>query len=192
MDIFYAVDKTVKLLDKTVFSYQDIPDASNRENEIPFLLTYDLEKYGLTEKSEVFTADACMFTIVNDELKVLLIQRGNHPFKGYWCLPGGFVDSTDDTIAAASVRELAEETGIEAVNPEFVGVYNYSWRDPRMENIISTCYAFFVKEEQTAVGSDDATDAAWVSVEDVLADKIQVGFDHKLLIMHSVKKLFLT
>ena len=38
------------------------------------------------------TVDIVIFTIDDDDLKVLLIQRGNEPFKGKWALPGGFVE----------------------------------------------------------------------------------------------------
>lgn len=173
------------------FWYEKLQDSSTREGELEFVLTYDMAKYGLTEESRVYTADACMFTDLGGELKVLLIQRGNHPYKGYWCLPGGFVDSTDTDAGAAAVRELAEETGVVVdVNPVFVGLYNYPWRDPRMENIISTCYAFYVEEEAIAAGADDAVDAAWVNVRDVLDGTLPVGFDHKLLILDSVLKVF--
>lgn len=52
----------------------------------------------------------------NDE--VLLIQRGKPPREGEWSLPGGRIE-WGETAAAAALRELAEETGIEA---ELVGL----------------------------------------------------------------------
>mgnify|MGYP003304210065 CR=1 FL=1 len=58
------------------------------------------------------TAD-CVVMTKESEPKVLLIQRGNEPFKGCWALPGGFMEM-DETLEECARRELKEETGWEA------------------------------------------------------------------------------
>ena len=58
------------------------------------------------------TVDAVVFRFVGSKVQVLLIQRGNEPYKGKWALPGGFVDM-DEELEDAVVRELAEETGLD-------------------------------------------------------------------------------
>jgi len=59
------------------------------------------------------TVDVVVFTIENDELKVLLIQRDHEPFEGQWAIPGGFIE-IDERLSDAAKRELKEETGVSA------------------------------------------------------------------------------
>ena len=56
------------------------------------------------------TAD-CIVITKEAEPKVLLIQRGDDPFKGAWAFPGGFMDM-DETTEQCAIRELEEETGL--------------------------------------------------------------------------------
>jgi len=44
--------------------------------------------------------------------EILLVKRGRRPYRGKWCLPTGFVES-GESIEAAAMRELEEETGIQ-------------------------------------------------------------------------------
>ncbi|WP_035442108.1 NUDIX hydrolase [Asticcacaulis sp. YBE204] len=53
---------------------------------------------------------------------VLLIRRGREPRKGHWSIPGGKVDRFEP-MEATALRELREETGIEAALGPLIGVY---------------------------------------------------------------------
>ena len=50
--------------------------------------------------------------VLNDRREVLLVKRRREPHQGMWCLPMGFAELSE-TIAAAALRELEEETGVE-------------------------------------------------------------------------------
>lgn len=50
--------------------------------------------------------------LIFDESKILLVERGKEPLKGWWSLPGGIVE-TGETLDAAVRREVLEETGLE-------------------------------------------------------------------------------
>nr|WP_321408946.1 NUDIX hydrolase [uncultured Carboxylicivirga sp.] len=108
--------------------------------------------------------------------KILLIQRGNDPFKGKWALPGGFVDM-DEELKLAALRELQEETGIENVEVKQFRTYGAVNRDPR-HRTISIVYTGFVEDELECTGQDDAADAQWFTLENLP----ELAFDHKLII----------
>ena len=63
------------------------------------------------------TVDVVIFSLVDDDLQVLLIKRKLPPFAGMWAIPGGFVRMAE-SLEEAAARELAEETGVKDVYME--------------------------------------------------------------------------
>lgn len=136
------------------------------------------------------TVDLSIFTILDDELNVLLIKRGNHPDKGKWALPGGFVD-VNESLDQAAARELQEETGLEFKNDSYleqVKTYGYPGRD-RRGFIVSTLYAALIPEVPAPVAGDDAAEAEFVPVAKVLSGGIDLAFDHFELIRDSYERI---
>ena len=71
----------------------------------------ETEKYDVTQyERPSVTVDVVISSVIEGELKVLLIKRRNWPFEGMWAIPGGFVDM-DEPLEDAAARELYEETG---------------------------------------------------------------------------------
>ena len=130
------------------------------------------------------TTDVLLITR-NKPQKVLLIQRGNDPYKGKWALPGGFVDMDED-LKEAALRELEEETGISDVEVTQFRTYGGVDRDPR-HRTISVVYTGFVSIELECIGQDDAADARWFDLND-LPD---LAFDHALIIKEATEYLSL-
>ncbi len=127
------------------------------------------------------TADVALLALRGGErrprLEVLLIQRGRPPFEGSWALPGGFVDRDED-LPAAAARELAEETGVEGVRLEQVGVIGTPGRDPRGHTVTALYVAGFRDGDSTVSAGDDAADARWFPIERLPA----LAFDHGELV----------
>src|SRR5689334_24954449 len=107
-------------------------------------------------ETPLIAADAVVF---DDTGGVLLIRRKNPPFQGQYALPGGFVE-LGETTEAAALRELKEETNVDAREPELIGVYSGPNRDPR-HHCISIAYLVFVHEAKPVAG-DDAAGAEFV------------------------------
>jgi ADP-ribose pyrophosphatase YjhB (NUDIX family) len=59
---------------------------------------------------------------ITDDGRVLLIRRGFEPGRGLWAQPGGFLE-VDETVTEGAVRETVEETGLDVVPSEIVGLY---------------------------------------------------------------------
>ena len=74
------------------------------------------------------TVDTVIFTIKDNELKVLLIKRSIEPFKGSWALPGGFVREKENLDQAAN-RELEEETGLKLTSEVTYFISNKTLRE---------------------------------------------------------------
>ena len=117
------------------------------------------------------TAD-CIVITKEAEPKVLLIQRGNEPFKGCWAFPGGFMDM-DETTEHCAVRELKEETGLAVSDLHQIGTYSKIDRDPRGRTI-SVAYLVIIDSPVEVTGQDDATKAEWFPITNLP----HLAFDH--------------
>ena len=118
------------------------------------------------------TADIIVLKKSNHEHFVLLIERKHPPFEGMWALPGGFLDM-DETLEAAALRELQEETGITGVELSQFHTFSKVDRDQR-HRTITTVFWGFTDDTIAIEAGDDATKAQWFSM-----DKLPpLAFDH--------------
>lgn len=161
----------------------------NMLNEEEFLRDYPKDKY----PSFAMTCDMVILTIHNGELSVLLVRRGGHPYRGSWALPGGFVGINESAENAAH-RELAEETGldIDDIYLEQLRTYSAPGRDPRMR-VVSTAYLAFLPAVATVTAGDDAADARFFPVKDILTpadeeERVFLAFDHEKILADGVER----
>ncbi len=159
---------------------------TNGVTEKQFLNDYDITAFDRPS----MTVDMLLFTVANEEaesyrklpkktLRVLLIQRKEHPFINKWALPGGFV-KMDESLEKAAYRELKEETGVDNAYLEQLYTSGAVNRDPR-GRIISTSYMSLVDfNEVYAKAGSDAVDAKWFEVDYTLKreerDMTEKGF----------------
>jgi 8-oxo-dGTP diphosphatase len=125
------------------------------------------------------TADC---VVITDEVepKVLLIQRGDQPFKGGWAFPGGFMNM-DETTEQCAVRELEEETGLRLSKIQQIGAYSKVDRDPRGRTI-TVAYLAIVDTPVAVTGQDDAAKAEWWPLSSLPI----LAFDHDEIISDAI------
>lgn len=162
------------------------------KDEAAFLRTYRPERFPRPS----VTVDVVALCIVDGELRVLLVRRGEHPFKGAWALPGGFVRVGDghkdqgEDLDAAAARELEEETGLAAsdVLLEQLGAFGDAGRDPRMRVITVAYYALIRPDLVPLVkAGGDAAQVDWHAVANL--SRIKVAFDHEDIISRAVARV---
>lgn len=129
------------------------------------------------------TAD-CVVMTKEDVPQVLLVERGNEPYKGCWALPGGFMNM-DESAEQCAIRELKEETGLDVEKVWQIGAYSKVDRDPRGRNVC-VAYLAIVDKPAAVSGQDDAAKAQWFHI-DALPP---LAFDHED-IMRDAKALYL-
>ena len=117
---------------------------------------------------------------IDSKGRVLLIRRGNEPFRGFYALPGGFV-RVGETVEDACRRELIEETGVKAGRLRLVGVYSDPNRDPR-GHTVSVAYLARVRTGAAAAGSDAAA-VEWVA----RWKRIELAFDHRQILSDAIR-----
>jgi 8-oxo-dGTP diphosphatase len=142
------------------------------------------------------TVDIVVFTVLDTDLKVLLVERGAEPYQGRWALPGGFVqvrhgaDQGEDVETAAH-RELAEETGLPQGTVYLEQLYTFGrpGRDPRTRIITVAHYALVRPDLVPLVhAGSDAAKARWISVSHELGD-MNLAFDHQEILDMAVERI---
>src|SRR6266702_283053 len=130
------------------------------------------------------TVDCVVFGYDDNDLKVLLIERGLEPFKGRWALPGGFV-RVDETLDEAARRELVEETGLANVFLEQLYTFGAVDRDPRERVVSVAYYALVTLAEHKTKAATDAADARWFPISKVP----RLAFDHADILATALTRL---
>ena len=129
------------------------------------------------------TVDVVLFTIRDRKLHLLLIKRLAKPFEHRYALPGGFVREYE-SLDAAAIRELREETGVGDVYLEQLYTFGDPKRDPR-GRVITVAYYALVPHNQVLRAGTDASDAAWFPVTELPP----LAFDHRKIAEYAHQRI---
>ena len=139
------------------------------------------------------TVDVLIFTVIDDALKLLLVQRPSdtsEPFPGQWALPGGFVDvDLDADLEACARRKLREKTGVASPYLEQLGSWGGAARDPRGWSATHAYFALIPSGGVVPARGANAADVAWFGVDDPLLAKKKLAFDHGAILRAGIERL---
>lgn len=124
------------------------------KNEEEFLKHYDAKTFDQLS----MTADILLISVSSEEvnnyrknskkmMSILLVKRDDFPFKGKWCLPGGFLDPKSETLEECAKRVLKRETNLSNIYLEQLYTYDALDRDPRTR-VVSTSYIALVDKNR--------------------------------------------
>lgn len=173
-------------------------------------MDYDISIYdkpSVAVDAVVFGIDDCKSATMDEKiLKILLIKRGEEPFKDMFSLPGGFL-RRGETVEEAVRRELAEEAGVTQSKLIPLKVYSKNGRDPRGWIISNAFISLTNTVELSTYANSDAKEAVWLDLtydadndtihiaDDIIisADGFVLGntlaFDHGQIIYDAFRKL---
>ena len=139
------------------------------------------------------TVDVLIFTVIDDALKVLLVQRpsgAGEPFPGLWALPGGFVDiDRDADLEACARRKLREKTGVASPYLEQLGSWGGAARDPRGWSATHAYFALLPAAGVMPARGANAADVAWFGVDDPQLARKKLAFDHAAILRAGIERL---
>ena len=144
----------------------------------------DLERYCYDYPRPAVSADIAIFALDQSNVHILLIKRGNEPFKDKWALPGGYLEM-DETIEICAERELFEETAIRNASLEQFYTFSSINRDPRGRVLTVAFWSLIDKNLARISAGDDAVQAEWF----LLNKMPELAFDHAEIVALAIEKL---
>ncbi|AKH33203.1 hypothetical protein XF24_00880 [candidate division SR1 bacterium Aalborg_AAW-1] len=132
----------------------------------------------------LMTVDGIIFTIKDQSLQVLLIERLLPPFEHMRALPGGYV-LDNETLEQAVYREVQEETGVNNAYLEQLYTFSDLDRDPRGRHITCAYMALMRSDDIDLQAGSDATNAKLFPVNQLP----ELAFDHKKILNYAIQRL---
>jgi len=135
-------------------------------------------------KFAVIATDVVIFTVQENQLKILLIKMKKHPYTNYWAAPGGLVKPAESVDRAAQ-RNLVEKTGVRNVYLEQLYTFGKAERDP-FGRVVSVAYFALIPSDgvklQTTAEYGDVT---WFPVGKLP----KLAYDHEEIIKYALNRL---
>jgi len=137
------------------------------QTEEEFLKDYHPESYDRLS----MTSDILIVSVSSEDssnyrkndkkrMSILLVKREDFPFRGKWCLPGGFLKPKEETLEECAKRVLKQETNLSNIYLEQLYTFDRIDRDPRMR-VVSTSFVALVDKEKL---NEKVEHASWFDI----------------------------
>jgi 8-oxo-dGTP diphosphatase len=166
------------------------------ESEAAFLASYDPSRF----ERPSLAVDVVLLSAFEGALYTLVVHRAEHPHKGRWALPGGFVQM-DESLDAAAARVLRARTALAQVFLEQLYTFGDLRRDPRTRVVTVAYYALVDRRRFDAASGKGETEVARIEVPwegetggpvtllDTKGSAVAMAFDHAEIIGTAVKRV---
>ncbi|MDP3899933.1 MAG: NUDIX domain-containing protein [bacterium] len=132
----------------------------------------------------VIATDTVIFTIQNNELRVLLIKMKKKPFADRWAVPGGLVLG-DESVDVAAKRHLMNKAGVKNVYLEQLYTFGEVDRDP-FGRVVSVAYFALIPSANVSLKTTaEYADVRWFQVNDLP----KLAYDHKKIVKLAIERL---
>lgn len=135
----------------------------------------------------IVNTDVALFTLIDLQLRVLLIRRANRPDPGGWALPGGLIDpAIDASLEAAAIRMLEAKIRVRVPYLAQVVTHSGSARDPRGWSVSTLFFALLPSDQVQAVAGRKTEAIDWAD-----PDKLRrhLSFDHNGMLIEALERL---
>lgn len=165
------------------------------DTEEAFLGAYDAKAF---EQVSV-AVDVALLSVSEGAMRVRVVQRTEHPARGKWALPGGFVRPTE-SLDAAAARVLHDKAGVSGVYLEQLYTFGDPRRDPRTR-VISVAYYALVSSGHGASSAKapcvlgkivvpwEGETGGEVDVVDGASKPMALAFDHASILGMAIKRV---
>ncbi|TQV87989.1 NUDIX hydrolase [Aliikangiella coralliicola] len=152
-----------------------------KKTEREFLANYNIHDYDVPLTS----VDIVIFTIIDEQVNVLVTKRADFPYKDEWAIPGGFIDiKKDKNIDQTAMRKLKEKTDYDAPYLEQLGATGNNKRDPRGWSV-TVSYFSLVNFDNVQFGKE----SRWCPMSDDGICEEKLAFDHEHIIQDAFQRL---
>ncbi len=143
----------------------------NQNSEQSFLEQYNPAEF----ERPSLTVDIAILTVRNKQLEVVTVERKEHPYLGFYALPGGFVGITE-SLDTAAARVLQTKANLENVYLEQLFTFGDPSRDPRMRIISVAYYALVAPSQLEGIQTQNVTN-------------LELAFDHNTILETALTRI---
>ena len=135
------------------------------------------------------TCHAAIFTIVDDQLSLLLTERNQGPFRFQWELPGSALQTDGDLEALAEQASMRLLDNVPATGLRQLGAYGHPDRDPRHRAVAVVYWGVAANIDLEAATGAEPSNARVVAISEFTSDEFRFAFDHRDIASDALRAL---